>query len=166
LFMALVSLFGVPAFAAHDPCVDFMPCGVYEGSGAWYNADGSQRPGEQFSEKIEITKVDDLAVNIKVWIYQGAIGQPWTDAKIQFNDEGHFFVQSSKGYEFGSGYCNVGVCNVAFYPGEVKKDKMTFVNAFVNTLRFEGAMLKRYNMVSNSTDDAAVLFQRSTLTKK
>lgn len=85
---------------------------------------------------------------------------------LNFDSGGQFTIDSETGYRFGSGFCLNSVCNVAFRPIEIEDGSQKVMNAFVNTLRFEGTSLKRYNMVSNSSDDAEIIFQRSELTKK
>lgn len=151
--------------ASFDACTDFMPCGIYEGTGNWYDVNNTVTTPTPYSEKIEITKIDAANVNLKVWIYKGTIGTPWTDATVTFQENGHFVIKTAT-QDFGTGFCKNQVCTVAFRPVEVTRTGTPFMNAFVNTLRFEGPNLKRYNMVSNNSDDSKLQFQRSDLVKK
>lgn len=159
---ASISASSLSAQAA-DVC-DFMPCGNYQGTGSWYDVTG--KVVRSYDENIQITKTGENTVNIKVFIYSGTKGKPWADTTIEFQKTGQFSLQSPSGRSFGIGFCSKQVCNVAFHPVDVKTEDGAYVNAFVNTLRFEGNTLKRYNMVSNNSNDAELAFQRSTLTKK
>lgn len=140
-----------------------MPCGVYTGTGAWYDVNNANLG--DYEETLELTSVDATTINLKVYIYKGTKGEPWADADLEFKPDGSFTATLVNGPEFGSGFCVNKVCTVAFRPVEVNPEGAPFMNAFVNTLRFEGNTLKRYNMVSNSSDDGRIEFQRSTLTK-
>lgn len=147
-----------------DACRDFMPCGNYEGSVSWYDANNKLLSGPN-EEQIIITRIDDKTVNLKVYIARG--GQPknlWTDAELTFDADGRFVMTAAT--SFGAGFCREHVCTVAFYPAKVSDQGSTYLNAFANILRFEGKTLKRFNMVSNSSDETQLLFQRSTLTLK
>lgn len=166
LIFSAIALFTVVSHGATNAC-SFMPCGVYEGTGSWYDA--NNKATNAYAEKIEITPTGASAVTLKVFIYK--IGttptKPWSGPlTLKFDDAGQFTVESESGERFGSGFCVDSVCNVAFRPVKVDREGKTFINAFVNTLRFEGTTLKRYNMVSNNSVDSEMQFQRSELLKK
>lgn len=166
LILSVAILIPYLSHAAKDGC-DSIPCGTYEGSGSWYNVDNT--PTKAYSEKIVIASAGPTAVTLEVYIYKPGTtpSKPWSGVlTLTFDSAGQFTVDSASGHRFGSGFCVKGVCNVAFRPVEVDDGGQKYLNAFVNTLRFEGVQLKRYNMVSNSAIDADIHFQRSELTKK
>ena len=146
-------------------CPAQVPCGTYEGTGSWYDSAGQPKAGRSYSEKIVLSKVDENTINIKVYIYQGTIGKPWTDSNMIFDSNGHFVMKNAaQGYEFGSGFCVKEACTVAFQPVNVTRENPPFINTFVDVLRFEGRTLKRFNMVVDGMTDAERFSQVSTLT--
>jgi hypothetical protein len=146
-------------------CVSHINCGTFEGTGHWYGANG-EVISEQYNEKIVITPIDKTSVRIKTFIYHGEPTRPWGDFKLVFAPSGKFSVLDEENKEMGTGICKKNVCNVAFRPVFVEENGESFVNAYVNTLRFKDGTLTRYNMVSNNSDDSDLAFQRSHLTKK
>lgn len=166
LFLILFSFLSLSAFADEPKCLTPMPCGNYEGTGNWYDVNGKAM-GHEYQEKIVITPIDDHSVNIKVYIYSGKLGKPWTDSTIVFDNRGQLTLTDPRdGLTHAAGYCANDVCTVSFRPVEDTDKGKTFINAFVNILRFENGHLKRYNMVANSSEDSKLQFQHSDLIKK
>lgn len=166
ILLAVFSFFAFINLASADGC-NFIPCGTYEGSGSWYDANNKLLGSH--AERIEINSLSPSAVTLKIYIYPdgGTPTEPWAGVlTLNFDSAGQFTVDSESGYRFGSGFCVNAVCNVAFRPVKIENGDLKYINAFVNTLRFEGTTLKRYNMVSNSSVDSEIKFERSYLAKK
>ncbi len=167
MMMALTTVFGIAAQAATaDVCTNFIPCGEYEGTGNWYDVNNTKK--SEYGEKIVISPVDATTASLKVYFFKPgtAAGSAWTESTMKFQPNGQALITSDDGVEFGTGYCKDQVCTIAFAPVNVEDSGTPFINSFVNTLRFEGKTLKRYNMVANSAVDSELIFQRSELTKK
>lgn len=166
LFLVMLSFVSMSAFANDPECVTYMPCGNYEGTGNWYDVNG-KTIDKGYQEKILITPIDDHSVNIKVYIYSGKMGKPWTDSTLVFDSRGQLnLIEPRDGLSHAAGYCANDVCTISFRPVEVTEKNKTFINSFVNILRFENGHLKRYNMVADSSVDGELVFQHSDLIKK
>lgn len=165
LILIAFSLVASAALAADEPKCPYMPCGEYEGKGSWYDVNGKAEKDGQYDEKIIISPVDEKTVNIKVYIYRGTPGKPWTDSNIIFKENGEFSLVHD-GVSHAAGFCAHQVCTVSFAPVDVDDQGKKFVNSFTDILRFDGGNLKRYNMVADSANDNELMFQRSDLKKK
>lgn len=160
----VVALLGTSAFAAD--CPSQIECGVFEGAGAWYDVNGHTKKDREYNERLEFNGIDTNHVNVKAYIYKGATpGQPWADAMMTFESDGRVSIDAD-GKVVALGICANKTCNIAFRPAHVTDGGQDFMNVFANIIRFEGNKLKRFNMVSNNSNDSDLVFQRSTLTKK
>jgi|GEM_PF-6691643 len=172
ILIAILGFVASTAFAADEiKCAPYMPCGDYQGTGAWYDVNGKIQKDEDgndhFNERIIISPVDPSTVNIKVYIYMGKTPKkPWTDSNIIFEKNGQLTLVDGGGVSHAAGFCAHEVCTVSFAPlaSEYKGEK--FINAFTNILRFDNGNLKRYNMVADYNDDSKLMFQRSDLKKQ
>lgn len=165
--LSAFSFFTLINQASADGC-SFIPCGTYVGSGSWYDANNKLLGSHE--ERIEIESLSEMTVSLKIYIYENpeTPTELWSGGSLvlNFDSTGQFTVDSENGYRFGSGFCVNAVCNVAFRPVMIEKGDLKYMNAFVNTLRFEETKLRRYNMISNSSVNSEIKFERSELVKK
>lgn len=156
-----------PLFASgNEACERFIPCGTYEGTGNWFDVSGNKKDPDDFNEKLVFTPAGRMGVRVQVYIYTGTEPKLWTDRVLRFDSDGAFRGLVARGKTAVTGICQNNVCTVSFYPVAVNRDGKSYVNSFVNILRFEGDTLTRQNMVMNGADLTGSLFQRSQLAKK
>lgn len=167
LFLITLSLCSVVVTAETSPpaCVTYIPCGTYEGNGAWFDLNGHPTKNGAYLEKTVISPVDDHTIALEEYVYD----------KTQKPEDGyalkaHFIFQSNGQYNavlpnsqiFATGACSDSVCTFTFLPW---KNKDSSVTGNVNILRFEGQQLKRLMLVSRSLKDNKTAIQKSNLVK-
>lgn len=156
-----------------DLCTEVIVCGEFEGTATWYDTKGNAPIGrdgqaiEPHHEKWIIKKVADNRINVKLFFR--ASEKAWGNFDLVFKPTGQFDVVNMK-YPgepiIGAGFCRHLVCNIAITPVPVESDKGNYINSYINTFRFEGNQMVRFNMVSNNSNGEELKFQRSILTKK
>lgn len=165
-----VLLFSANVFAANNDCVDFVPCGTYEGYGRNYNQDNEVVERSDFFERWVVTSTGPLSINVKQSM--GFATNPnkvlfALDLDIFFQEDGSYIAKRKNGKLLATGVCRTGrMCTLSFSPFLWEDDvaKKSGITGRVNIIRFEDTGITREMM---STSEKGVLnFQRSQLMKK